>query len=272
MLGIPTRQLSRIVKEVKNKQNNANVVELIAAMMIEHYVSGRDADKKEFKFSPDANIAVRKGEKSGERLFINDFDQVSITNVLNHLVELAIGLKLFHDEIESGKANKKDFFKYLELGDAIGKAENGDRENRLRNLCTALEQFYTKYQAWLKEIDYEGQGDVVPANSHRFGLCDMQRSYSDIILREAQKVDSAHPESTLTRITGFFGGKDNKAVLSDDYLLTRMDVHMRDDGNGKGHYDTKENTLRAGHEAEWVFADILHLASIDGFKELNKAN
>lgn len=256
----------------KDQINNANFVELIAAMMIEHYVAGRNADKKEFKFSPDANIVVRQGQKSGQRLFIYDFDPVTIDKVMNHLVELAISLKLFHDEIQSKKSSNKDFFKYLNLDAAVGKDENGEKSNKLRQLCAALEQFYFKYQAWLKEIDFEGNGDAIPANSHRVGICDMTRSYSDIVLKEAVKADDAESASIWKRVSDYFGGGNGKDSLSDDFLLTRMNYHIRDDANGKGHYDTSINALRAGHEPEWVFADILHLASVDGFKELTKAN
>lgn len=123
----------------------------------------------------------------------------------------------------------------------------------------------------VKEIDFEGNGDAVPANSHRVGLCDMTRAYSDIILKEAVKADEADKVSIWKRIGDYFGG-GSKSALSDDFLLTRMDVHMSDDGKGNGHYDTSTNSLRTGHEPEWVFADILHLASVDGFKELTTAN
>lgn len=256
----------------KDQINNANFVELIAAMMIEHYVAGRNSDKKEFKFSPDANIVVRQGQKSGQRLFIYDFDPITIDKVMNHLVELAISLKLFHDEIQSKKSSNKDFFKYLNLDEAVGKDENGEKSNKLRLLCAALEQFYFKYQAWLKEIDFEGNGDAIPANSHRVGICDMTRSYSDIVLKEAVKADDAESASIWKRVSDYFGGGNGKDSLSDDFLLTRMNYHIRDDANGKGHYDTSINALRAGHEPEWVFADILHLSSVDGFKELTKAN
>lgn len=256
----------------KDQINNANFVELIAAMMIEHYVAGRNTDKKEFKFSPDANIVVRQGQKSGQRLFIYDFDPITIDKVMNHLVKLAIALKLFHDEIQSKKSSNKDFFKYLNLDTAVGKDENGEKSNKLRQLCAALEQFYFKYQAWLKEIDFEGNGDAIPANSHRVGICDMTRSYSDIVLKEAVKADDAESASIWKRVSDYFGGGNGKDSLSDDFLLTRMNYHIRDDANGKGHYDTSINALRAGHEPEWVFADILHLSSVDGFKELTKAN
>ena len=141
----------------------------------------------------------------------------------------------------------------------------------MRNLCFALEQFYAKYQAWLKEIDFEGNGDAIPANSHRVGLCDMTRKYSEIIIKEAVKADDAGNADFLKRASNYIFGNNNKDSLSDDYLLTRMNYHIRDDAKGHGHYDTATNALRVGHEPEWVFADILHLASVDGFKELTTA-
>ena len=253
----------------KDQINNANVVELIAAMMIEHYVAGRDAGQKEFKFSPDANIVVRPGQRSGQRLFIYDFDPISINNVLNHLVELAIGLKIFHDEIKSKKASSKPFYKYLGLEQAMANEDNGDKSDKLRNLCFALEQFYAKYQAWLKEIDFEGNGEVIPANSHRVGLCDMTRKYSKIILKEAVKADDSGNNHILNNALNFILGNNNDS-LDDDYLLTRMNNHF-DDSKGNGHYDTTTNALKVGHEPEWVLADILHLASVDGFKVLTTA-
>lgn len=253
------------------QQNNANMVELIAAMMIEHYVAERNKDNKEFKFSLNANIVVQPGQKSGQRLFIRDFDDTSKTMVLNHLVELAIGLKLYHDEIHSKKASDRAYYKYIGLGDAVaGGADDGDVSD-LRKLCTALEKFYDKYQAWLEELDFDGNGDAIPANSHRLGLCDMKRAYSDIILQEAEMSEDDSKDTTLKKVTNMFGGNSNKkkrASLSDDNLNTYMDNEIRDNANGNGHYDTATNSLRANHEPEWVFADILHRASVKGFKKL----
>lgn len=252
----------------KSQINNANVVELIAAMMIEHYVAGRDSDNKEFKFSLNANIINEQGEKSGERLFIYDFDSLSVKYVLNHLVELAIGLKFFHDEVMSKKTSQRDFFKILGLDKVIGMDENGAKGDKLHNLCSALELFYFKYQAWLKEIDFEG-GEKIPANSHRVGLCDMTRAYSNIILKEAVNADNnIESTSIFKQVKNYFKEVGSKLVLTDDFLVTRMNSHLRDDDNGNGHYDTKLNSLRSGHEPEWVFADILHSTSVDGFKKL----
>lgn len=250
----------------KEQINNANLVELIAAMMMEHYVADRGGKDKEFKFSPDANIAIHKGDKNGQRLFINDFDNISRENVLNHLVELSIALKLFKDEIQTKKAAKKDFYTILELDKVIGKDEKSDPDNRLLHFCSALNSFYSKYKDWLKEIDFEGDGDALPANSHRFGLCDMRKSYSDILLKQEQKVKD-NESSIWDKLRDVVSG-GTKASITDDYLLARMNFHMR--GEENGHYDKNKNTLRDGHEPEWVLADILHSTAVDGFKELMK--
>ena len=83
--------------------------------------------------------------------------------------------------------------------------------------------------------------------------------------------DDADNADFLKRASNYIFGNNNKDSLSDDYLLTRMNYHIRDDAKGNGHYDTATNALRVGHEPEWVFADILHLASVDGFKVLTTA-
>jgi len=248
----------------KDQINNANVVELIAAMMIEHYVAGRDPDPehKEFKFSLDVNIMNR------ERLFIYDFDPLSVKHVLNHLVELAIGLKCFHEEIESKKASSRGFYEIIGLDKVIGMDANGAKEDKLYNLCSALGSFYFKYQAWLKEIDFEGKNNV-PANSHRVGLCDMTYAYSDIILKGAINNADNDAESTsfwrrLERMKGYFKGKGSKPVLTDGSLLACMENNL----DVRGHYNPNSNSLKVGHEAEWVFADILHATSVDVFKKL----
>lgn len=256
----------------EGQENNANLVELIASLMIEHYVDGRDAMKKEFKFSFPTSIVVRKGQKSGQRLFMYDFDNMSIERVLKHLVELAIALKLFNDEIKSGKTKEKDFYKYLNLKNVIGEKKDALKDtDALSKLCQSLDEFYNKYQEWLKELDYEGNGDAKPANSHRFALCDMTRNYSNIILKEAKRSIEKESESFKERMQGIVNYllKDHHE-LDANYLLTRMNYHIKDDMKGNGHYDTTTNQLREGHEPEWVLADILHLSAIDGLNQLVK--
>lgn len=263
----------------KDQKNNANFVELIAAMMIEHYLSGRYVGPNtEFKFSPNANIVVEPGKKSGQRLFISDFevpkeskDAAINEPVLYHVVELALALKLFHDEILTGKAKERDFFKYLVLSEAINTENTADKSNSLRNLCVALELFYDKYQEWLKELDFEGNGDAIPANSHRVALCDMTKDYADIMLKEAEKAGDDN-RGLMDKAKDYWRSMQKSSCPDDDSMLTTMNVGLRDDAKGNGHYDTAKNTLREGHEPEWVFADLLHSAAVEGFKDLIKAH
>ncbi|MCD8290613.1 MAG: hypothetical protein LUC91_03820, partial [Prevotella sp.] len=241
--------------------NNANIVELIASMMIEHYVADRDPVMKEFKFSPDANIIVTPGDQNAQRLFIKDFDNISISYVLLPMVRLAIALKFFHDEIYSKKARERSFFKYLGLENAVVPNATGGN-NKLRVLCNALEQFYHKYQSWLKELDFDGN-DEVPMNSHRLGICDMtRRSFTDIILKEVRNGVSREVPTFVQRL-GQIMGSSNNNTLGTNNLLTFMDRYF------DSHYDNTKNALKVGHEPEWTFADILYLSSKEGLDKLS---
>lgn len=232
--------------------------------MIEHFVS-MDLSKnkdKEFKFSLDANIVAITGKKVSERLFLKDFDEVSIKRALVPMATLAIGLKLHHDEIQTKKAKEKDFYKYL----CICK---DDETDELKTLREQLANFYDKYQAWLKELDFEGQENKLPGNSHRFGFLDMSRNYNDIILKEAVVDHETKSRGIIEMAQEWLAGADrSKSNISSDYLVTRLNYHIRDNANGNGHYDTKNNSLRVNHEPEWVYADILHASAKDGFCQL----
>ena len=249
------------------QRNNANIVELIAAMMVEHYIANRDEGENEFKFSIDADIVVKPGTKSGTRLFYEQFDASTKKNVLNDCVKLAIALKFFHEKIWSGKDKKKTYFEYLNLKVSIPAVGGEDIKNSpMTRLCKAYEDFYHKYQQWLKELDFEGQGDKLPANSHRLALCDMTRTFFELIIKDTkvstQVEKSGFIDTIKDGVDTFLGG--TKEFEFDP----QMNSHIRDDGKGGGHYDTKINQLREGHEAEWVLADILHATAEDGFTEL----
>ena len=249
------------------QRNNANIVELIAAMMVEHYIANRDEGENEFKFSIDADIVVKPGTKSGTRLFYEQFDASTKKNVLNDCVKLAIALKFFHEKIWSGKDKKKTYFEYLNLKVSIPAVGGEDIKNSpMTRLCKAYEDFYHKYQQWLKELDFEGQGDKLPANSHRLALCDMTRTFFELIIKDTkvstQVEKSGFIDTIKDGVDTFLGG--TKEFEFDP----QMNSHIRDDGKGGGHYDTKINQLREGHETEWVLADILHATAEDGFTEL----
>ncbi len=236
------------------QKNNANLVELIAAMMIEHFVAGREVKKQEFKFSMDADIVVRpeQKKKNGQRLFFDDFDVTSKNMVLIPLVELAIAMKFYHEEIKSKNKRGRGFYQSLNLEKAI---DNTNANDKLSVLCAGLEKFYDYYQAWLKEIDFEGDGRTISANTHRLGLCDMKNPYADIVLKKENKKEQ---KTDIGRFKSLFGGSEK---LNHDFLSTRMDKHF------DGHLNAKASGLEVGHELEWVFADILHSTCVDGRKE-----
>ena len=263
----------------KEQLNNANLVELIAAMMIEHFVSDRTVKDKvnnSFKFSLNANIVVNKDQKSGDRLFYQDFDRDSKLNILNSLISLAAGLKYFHDNVWTKEDEKKDYFKLLDLQNAVdkGKADSLGTQP-FSQLCSALEEFYHKYQCWLKELDFEGKEDVVPANSHRFALCDMTKSFDGLLVKDVQgakddeKSDSSFFSSISSMSNSVMSVINSKSSFDFEFD-TRMNYHLRDNGKDDGHYDTKTNKLRVGHDPEWVFADILHSASVEACAEIIK--
>ena len=249
------------------QRNNANIVELIAAMMVEHYIANRDEGQKEFKCSIDADIVVKPGTKSGTRLFYEQFDASTKKNVLNDCVKLAIALKFFHEKIWSGKDKKKTYFEYLNLKVSIPAVGGEDIKNSpMTRLCKAYEDFYHKYQQWLKELDFEGQGDKLPANSHRLALCDMTRTFFELIIKDTKVSTQAEKSGIIDTIKD---GVDKLCGGTKEFEFDpQMNSHIRDDGKGGGHYDTKTNRLREGHEAEWVLADILHATAEDGFTEL----
>ena len=193
---------------------------------------------------------------------MNNFDEESIKHALIPMATLAIGLKLHHDEIQTKIAKEKDFYKYLGI-------DSDSEANELKKLRGQLASFYLKYQDWLKELDFEGQDNKLPGNSHRFGFLDMTRAYGDIILKEAIVDHETKDKSFMEKAKALIeSGDKNKSVISSDYLVTRLNYHIRDDINGNGHYDTKNNSLRVNHDPEWVYADILHAAAKDGFSQL----
>ena len=249
------------------QRNNANIVELIAAMMVEHYIANRDEGENEFKFSIDADIVVKPGTKSGTRLFYEQFDASTKKNVLNDCVKLAIALKFFHEKIWSGKDKKKTYFEYLNLGKSIPNVGGEDiNKSSMTRLCKAYEDFYHRYQEWLKELDFEGKGDNLPANSHRLALCDMTRTFFELIIKDTKVSTQAEKSGIIDTIKD---GVDKLCGGTKEFEFDpQMNSHIKDDGKGGGHYDTKTNRLREGHEAEWVLADILHATAEDGFTEL----
>lgn len=256
------------------QMNNANIVEFIAAAMIEHFCTRADSDtKNEFKFSLDADIWEDEDavERSAKRLFIEDFDTYSKENIMSAFIEFSLALKLFHEQIQTKKAKVKDFWNLLDMDEAAGfDKESENRKNRLRDYCVALDSFYAKYVDWLKELDFEGDGDAKPANSHRLALTNLSNRYSDIIVKPANDGDEEEAGGFVKfgkAVSSVFSS--GKEPVTDDTMVTSLNVEIKDKGD-TGHYDTKKNAIRVGHHPEFVFADILHKAAVTAREDLLK--
>lgn len=176
-------------------------------------------------------------------------------------MELAIALKFIQDK-ELTKNSKPDFRRLLNLDAALGGKED-ENNAKLKQFCDALKEFYGEYEKWLKEMDFEGT-EKQDANSHRVGICDMELPYSEIVLKEDKKADDK--EGFLVEVERMFK-RIGENKLNADYLNARMNFHIKGDAEKNGYYDRSKNALKDVSSPEWVFADILHLASVDGFNK-----
>lgn len=249
----------------KDQQNNANVVELIAALMVEHYISNRGKGDigKDYKFSIDADIHSRNGNKGGERLFLSNFDDVSIDKSLHYLVKLGLALKFVHDDIKGNFSKLKDrgFADLLNLKEAVD-----GNDTQTSALISALHQFYDSYKKWMEELDYPGNDGDLPPNSHRIGIFDLTRPYSSIVVKETKTETDEPQQGLLKNITNFWGRNEGKTSASADFIIARMEASCKDNG-ASGHFDSKGSAIRDGHEKEWVFMDLLHNAVTQVYDE-----
>lgn len=243
-----------------SQKNNANLVEFIASLMIEHYVANRDNQLKEFKFSLDADITVNlNNQGAGQRLYIKDFDpNVSKSYVLDYLGELAVGLKYFHEEVYSKNVSSQDFYRILKLDSAIG----GLELSAMKNLCSGLDSFYTQYQSWLKELDWEGEGESYPANSHRVAIYDMKcgDNYRNIIVEN--NANNQQPVGTLEKVRRTFTS-DN--CIKANNITPKINKCFTDK-----YFDTQRSDIKEGYSKVWVMADILHCGSKEIFNEITR--
>lgn len=247
------------------QKNNANVVELLGALMIEHFVrtNGESADK-EFKYSLPVDIVVDSQSQRSTRIFIPDFDDNTKANCLKNLTSLAIGLKCFKDDICGKKLDSKDFSVLLGLKETSKDKLSEDGSNKLQDLCACLSTFYNEFNTWMAELDFEGQGDSKPANSHRLALYNLTKPYPEIIVTET-KAESISKRSIGDKISsnlkGLMNG-NNGDLASTDYISSRMNYHI------DSYCDAKK--LKDDCQKEFVFIDILRKASNEASETLNK--
>lgn len=223
------------------QKNNANMVELLAAIMIEHFVAERDTDHHEFKFSVNDVLDAKGGNQVADRLFIDNFYKDLVSQAIFYkLAELAIGLKFFNDDIHSKRTKSQGFYTYLNIDVPEKEALE------LKNLRVQLGLFYNKFQEWLLELDFAGIPEKQAGNSHRLALCDMTRSYSDIIIT---------PPSM----------KKPKGSLDQSNLIAGMNTCFSREHCIENKLPTE---LKLGHNGEWAFVDMLWFAAQQGLEML----
>lgn len=245
------------------QKNNANMVELLGAMAIEHFVSGINTNK-EFKFSLSANILVDPVDMgaSAARLFLKDFDEHSKKEILKYTTTLAAALKYHHDTVCENRVDT-DYTKFLNLGE-FDKKMASTNGNVLQDTCASLYQFYTEYQGWLKELDFEGLGDEVPANTHRLALYDMTKDYEELILSESQVVErrSDLREAIIDGVKNVVKkSKSSRPKVTTDLFNSTMNHYFMN--------HCENNRVSHRDEQEFVFMNILRNAAIEIEEKLN---
>ena len=246
----------------EEQKNNANIVELIASIMIDHFLYF-EGPERQFKFSIPVDIVINPKENiKSTRIFSSDFDDYTKEIILPKMKSLALALKFHKDEVSerTENAKDKDFAKLLDV--YINEGESDETNKLLQKLKITLNIFRELFQNWLDELDYEGDGDVSPANSHRLALFDMKKSYADIVRKETTaNVDtSSRLEKALRSFKQMFGG-DKEINDFPDFIATRMNNYIDEYCDG--------NQLKHNTQKEFIYIDILKKATDDAAKCLN---
>ena len=253
----------------EDQHNNANLIEVLASMAIEHFVRMNvDAPltDKEFSFSLQKDIVLKTDEKGDFdtkqvcRIYIQDFDEDSKSRVFEPLTKLALATKYVHDEVVTDKA-KTTYPEMLELDKIANKKKPSENfSNRLQDTCAHLNTFYGLFTQWLAELDCPGdEAKNIKPNSHRLALYQMNKSYSDLILKEEKKVDKI---KNFKNVTNFIK-EQLQENLDDDFLNARMNNHLHEFHCTPDGKDLKNNV-----SPEFAFMDILYRACNDSYSKL----
>ena len=261
----------------KDQHNNANLIEVLAGMAIEHFIRmnlDTPTADKEFSFSLQKDI-ILKTDDNGKidpkkvcRIYIGDFDEESKSRIFDPLTKLALALKYVHDEVVTGKASTT-FSSLLKLDEIVDKTKTSENfSNRLQDTCAHLSSFYDLFVNWLEELDCPGdERKNIKPNSHRLALFQMKESYNDFVLKEnASEVKEQSPSlmDNLTKGLERFKNK-KKPEISDDVLNARMNHYLHEK-----HCTADGNNLKPDVFPEFVFMDILHDACDYAFNQITK--
>ena len=251
----------------EHQHNNANLVEVLASMAIEHFVRlNVDAPlpNKEFAFSLQKDILLKTDNKGNVdpkqacRIYMDDFDEASKSLVFEPLSKLALALKFVHDEVISGKS-KEAFVELLSLKEIGDKKKVSDNfSNRLQDTCAHLNNFYALFIQWLSELDFPGdESRNIQPNRHRLALYQMDKPYKDLILKEEDNSNGNRNSSVRDYVKKQFQG-NWKPSLTDDNLLAGMNTQLHEN-----HCTQDGKNLKNDVYPEFAFMDILYRVSHD---------
>lgn len=257
----------------ENQHNNANLVEVLASMAIEHFVRMNvDAPltDKEFAFSLQKDILLRTDNNGNVdskqvcRIYMEDFDEDSKSRVFEPLSKLALASKFVHDEVIVGKSKDTTFYKLLKLNEIIEKKKTSENfSNRLQDTCAHLNSFYNLFTQWLAELDCPGdENNNIKPNSHRLALYQMDKPYKDLILKEEDNSDGNRNSGARAFVKKQFQG-NRRSSLDDDFMNARMNHHLHENHCTQDGKDLKNDVC-----PEFAFMDILYKVSEDSYSKL----
>lgn len=247
------------------QKNNANPVEFIAALAIEHYVSGNAGEGfgNEFMFGLNRDIVSEiddNGKQVSCRIFTADFDSHTKDNVLRYFDALAFCLKFVHEEVFPLHKEKKGnaYIDVLDIYEMKREMSTPKGSNKLQDLLCALEDFYKLFKDWLAELDYVGDdAKHIQPNSHRLSLYDLKKDYSQMVERQLEpEKDSQFNWKSVVSMNGDKKEPKKYVSLKSSNISAMMSTKLKD----RGHLDNKELKTK---EKEFVFMDILRADGID---------
>lgn len=176
----------------RSKQKNpANIVELLSAMSIVHFIGRTEQDihadatmGNEWKFGMPQAVDLNKTKE----LFIRDFDTETRTSIFDHLTALAYAFKYTDEFVEKNPKEIKDspFYKLLELNEIATLVNDHKKSNEVNDnlnykglmlTLEALNDFYDKMKEWVDEIGSN-------SNGHKLSLFSFSEDFYRVIRGE----------------------------------------------------------------------------------------
>lgn len=233
-------QLSHNIGRAKQK-NPANIVELLSAMSIVHFISRPDPviskdesnGENEWKFAMPTKVDL----STQKELSIKDFDVVTRDIFFNYLTALAYSMKYVDECVIENPSDisSTPFYKLLQLDEIADERKAGKTSNDiavgtsykgLMHTLEELEKFYTIFKDWVKEI-----GD--DANGHKLNLFKFDEDFYRLI--------HGDEKSKEVRILGL---KRIEALLKKSDFDREINVEFKDFIDPKVKNTLKDNSLQ----------------------------